>query len=252
MSDFQKRKINYSINSFPKVSVIIPSYNRFKYLLNAVESVRSQTYQNYEIIIVNDGSEEKDYYSYKFDKKTKVVNLSENQKQLIGFGPGSIRNFGTEIAEGEFLAFLDDDDIWMPEKLEIQLEVMFQYGLGFSSTEGYYGEGKFNSEKKYLLYNSEKYIEDIKYLYRNTDFIKNNKLPEIWDDKFSEIHNCFITSSVIVEKKLFSVLGGFRGLPRWADYDCWKGLHQLSDSIYIEKPLIYYDGTHADGRNYTK
>ena len=52
MSDFQKRKINYSINSFPKVSVIIPSYNRFKYLLNAVESVQSQTYQNYEIIIV--------------------------------------------------------------------------------------------------------------------------------------------------------------------------------------------------------
>ena len=79
-----------------------------------------------------------------------------------------------------------------------------------------------------------------------------DSLPKIWNSEFTNIWNCFITSSVIVEKNLFNKLGGFRNLPLWADYDCWKGLQQLTDSIYINEPLFYFDGLHGDGRNYEK
>ena len=81
----------------PSVSVIIPSYNRFDYLIKALESVKLQTFKNFEIIIVNDGSSDSRYYSHFFDKSIKIVNLEENQKTIHGFGPGSIRNFGMQV-----------------------------------------------------------------------------------------------------------------------------------------------------------
>ena len=74
-------------------------------------------------IIVNDGSSDDRYYNFKFDNKTKVK-FRDKSKKLHGYGPGSIRNFGTDISDGHFLAFLDDDDIWLPDKLKIQVEAM--------------------------------------------------------------------------------------------------------------------------------
>ena len=240
------------MSNYPKVSVIIPSYNRFEFLLEAIESVRIQKYPNFEIIVINDGSTQNEYYKYSFPEFVKIINLQQNQKELHGFGPGSIRNFGTNEATGDYLAFLDDDDIWLENKLNKQISEMLKNDFLLSSTEGYYGEGRFNPKKKYLLYNQEKYMDDYKYLYRKTNFIKKNSLPNIWNSEFTNIWNCFVTSSVIVEKNLFNKLGGFRNLPLWADYDCWKGLQQLTDSIYINEPLFYFDGLHGDGRNYEK
>ena len=238
--------------NYPKVSVIIPSYNRFEFLLEAIESVKIQKYPNFEIIVINDGSTQKEYYKHSFPDYVKIINLKQNQKEIHGFGPGSIRNFGTNEANGDYLAFLDDDDIWLENKLNIQISEMLKNDYLLSSTEGYYGEGRYNAKKKYLLYNQEKYIDDYKYLYRKTNFIKKNSLPNIWNSEFTNIWNCFVTSSVIVEKNLFNKLGGFRNLPLWADYDCWKGLQQLTDSIYINEPLFYFDGNHGHGRNYEK
>tara|TARA_B100000902_G_scaffold59643_1_gene66754 strand:+ start:36360 stop:37082 length:723 start_codon:yes stop_codon:yes gene_type:complete len=240
------------MKNFPSVSVIIPSYNRFSFLLDAVDSVKRQNYPNLEIIIVNDGSTEKSYYDHVFENNTIVINLEQNQKEIHGFGPGSIRNFGTQKASGEYLAFLDDDDIWLDNKLINQITEMKNNNFLLSSTEGYYGEGRYNPSEKYPLYNKEKYIKDYKYLYKDTNFLKNNKLPKIWNSEFTNIWNCFITSSVVVQKELFNNLGGFRNLPMWADYDCWKGLQQLTDSIYIDEPLFYFDGLHGHGRNYEK
>ena len=70
------------MSNLPKVSVIIPSFNRFDYLLRAIDSVESQNYKNLEIIVVNDGSDEDGYYKYKFNKNVKIINLKENQKQI--------------------------------------------------------------------------------------------------------------------------------------------------------------------------
>jgi len=240
------------ILSNPKVSVIIPSYNRFDFLLDSINSVLMQNYENFEIIVINDGSTEDDYYNYKFPKQVSIIHLEENQKNIHGYGPGSIRNFGTKEATGEYLAFLDDDDIWLEDKLNTQVSQMLEGNFLLSSTEGYYGEGRYDKKQSYLLYNQEKYMKDYKYLYRKTDFIKNNSLPNIWTSEFTNIWNCFITSSVIVQKKLFENLGGFRNLPLWADYDCWKGLQQLTDSLYVDKPLFYFDSLHGYGRNYEK
>ena len=96
---------------------------------------------------------------------------------------------------------MDDDDIWLPEKLSIQIKEMTDEKFGLSSTEGYYGEGIFNPEKKYKLYNKQHYIKDLKYIYKDTKFLSRGNLPRVWDCEFTKVHNCFITSSVIVERK---------------------------------------------------
>ena len=106
----------------PLVSVIIPSFNRLNYLLRSIESVFNQTYTKTEVIVINDGSTEEGYLEHKYIKDIKQINLEQNQKIINGFGPGNIRNFGINIASGDWIAFLDDDDLWLKEKLEIQLQ----------------------------------------------------------------------------------------------------------------------------------
>ena len=91
------------------------------------------------------------------------------------------------------MAFLDND-VWLENKLEIQINQMISEGYKLSSTEGFYGEGRYVKDKNYLLYNKEKYMKDYKYLFRKTNFIKNNQLPKVWDFEFTKIWNCFITS----------------------------------------------------------
>jgi glycosyltransferase involved in cell wall biosynthesis len=236
----------------PKVSVIIPSYNRFDSLLNAVESVEAQNYENIEIIVVNDGSTDENYKNYKFNKTVKIVHLENNQKKVNGFGPGAIRNFGTEVADGKYLAFLDDDDLWLPNKLLTQITSLEKSHHKFSSTEGYYGGGSYAKNNKYPLYNKEYFFKDIKHKYKKSGFFKKNTFPLLWDAEFMKIHNCVITSSVVVEREIFNILGGFRGLPRWADYDCWLGLIEFTKFIYIDEPLFYYDGNHKEGQHYYK
>ena len=107
-----------------KVSVIIPSFNRYSHLLNAIESIQNQTYKNFEIIVVNDGSTEDDYHSNELRKLSKVIHIDRNNTPEWGGSRPAVRNFGISEAEGDFIAFLDDDDIWFPNKLERQIYEM--------------------------------------------------------------------------------------------------------------------------------
>ncbi len=102
------------------ISVVIPAYNCSFYLLDAVESICNQTVRPQEIIIVDDGSS---------DETSKVANTcAERHPSLIRYlyqnnqGPSSARNTGIRNARGEFIAFLDADDLWLPSKLELQLK----------------------------------------------------------------------------------------------------------------------------------
>lgn len=102
----------------PLVSVVIPFYNRVDWLEEAVDSVLEQTYTNYEIIVVNDGSKEEiEVFLKKYSEKIRYI-YQENA------GSGSARNNGVEHAKGEYIALLDSDDIWCKDKLELQIQYM--------------------------------------------------------------------------------------------------------------------------------
>ena len=113
-----------------KVSVIIPVYNAEKYVEDAVKSVLSQTYENIEILIIDDGSPDKSIEICERFKNPKVKIIRQKNRGLAG-----ARNTGIRHAQGDYLAFLDADDMWLPEKLEkhiLHLENSSQIGISFS------------------------------------------------------------------------------------------------------------------------
>ncbi|MBV9346254.1 MAG: glycosyltransferase family 2 protein [Gammaproteobacteria bacterium] len=104
----------------PEVSIIIPSYRRVPYLRAAVDSVCAQTHQAWELIVVDDGSgSESQRYLEELEQLPAVRVL-----RLIHTGnPSAVRNAGLELARGEFVAFLDSDDVWLPDKLRLQMQL---------------------------------------------------------------------------------------------------------------------------------
>ncbi|WP_310993460.1 glycosyltransferase family 2 protein [Aequorivita marina] len=106
----------------PLVSVITPIYNAEKFLEAAIGSVQNQTYSNWELILIDDASTDdsakiaNEFYTE--DSRIHYKKLPKNQ------GPAIARNSAIELANGEYIAFLDSDDFWAPDKLEIQVEFM--------------------------------------------------------------------------------------------------------------------------------
>ena len=116
-----------------KVSVIIPAYNAEKFIGEAIESVLNQTYKNIEIIVVDDGSKDNTYHIVKqnFGNQVKLIRKKNG-------GVSSARNMGVKNAEGEFIAYLDADDYWLPQKLEIQLRCFEKFPeCGLCYTDAY-------------------------------------------------------------------------------------------------------------------
>ena len=114
----------------PLVSVIMPCYNMEKYIAYTIESVQRQTYNYWELLIVDDAST---------DKTANIVKSHQNQDNRIHFfakpkhsGIADTRNQCIQMAKGRFLAFLDSDDLWHPKKLEQQLQFMMERNIGFS------------------------------------------------------------------------------------------------------------------------
>lgn len=236
-----------------KISVIIPTYNRFKYLLNALKSVRNQTYKNIEIIIVNDCSTQEEYYNYKFEGCI-VINLDKNSKARFGHAsPGGFqRSMGMKIASGEYIAFLDDDDYWLPDKLEKQLTAMLTSRCLISCTDGLIGNGAYDKTKRYTLYNKERYQGTIKNIFTNkgkSELMKYG-FPTIWNEEFLKVHNCAIASSIMINRSIIDKIGYFSN-QLWApDYEYWLRAIKHSDLMYVDEPLMYFDVGHGDGQNY--
>lgn len=235
------------------VSVIIPTYNRFEYLLNAIQSVKNQTYKNIEIIIVNDCSTQKEYYNYNYDKCI-VIHLDKNSKERFGHAsPGGYqRSQGMKITSGEYIAFLDDDDYWLPDKLKKQIYAMEESKCLISCTDGLYGSGIYDKEKKYIIYNKEKYQNTIKGIFnrKGKGILMEKGFPDIWTKEFIDVHNCCIASSVVINKSIVDKIGYFSN-QLWApDYEYWKRAMEHSNLVYLNEPLLYWDSRHGYGQNY--
>lgn len=120
------------MNESNLVSIITPSYNCERYIEETIESVVQQTYKNWELIIVDDCSLD---YTCKIverysidDKRIKLIKLNTNS------GASKARNVALTNAKGRFIAYLDSDDLWYPEKLEVQINFMLENNYAFSCT----------------------------------------------------------------------------------------------------------------------
>ena len=240
-----------------KISVIIPTYNRFKYLLNAIDSVVKQSYKNLEIIVINDNSTQKEYYEYDFtkvDSRITIIHLKENsrQKYKIPSPAANARNIGIDNSKGDYIAFLDDDDVWLPNKLEIQIKVMKEKKFEMSATQNFIGNGPYDSSKKYRLGNDELWYNLLKNKFLKQDCNDlDNGLPDIITYQHLLIHNLLITSTIIMTKDLITKTGKFNLKNRNEDHQYWKeALQIISGCYYIKIPLGYYDNSHGDGRLY--
>ena len=116
----------------PLVSIITPVYNAEMFLSDTIKSVQNQTYKNWEMLLVDDCSKDnsaqiiKEFQKY--DDRIKYIKLEKNS------GASVSRNTGIKNAKGRFIAFVDSDDIWKPEKLEVQVKYMLENNLGFTFT----------------------------------------------------------------------------------------------------------------------
>lgn len=146
------------------VSIIMPVYNVEKYIAQSIESVINQTYKEWELLIMDDASTDSSYSI--MEKYSMVDDRIKIHKAEKNMGVVKIRNSLTELATGKYIAFLDSDDMWMPEKLERQQFFMNENNISISCTE--YIRINENNEK----INDVEILEHIKY----SDLLKNNYL----------------------------------------------------------------------------
>ena len=114
----------------PTISVVIPAYNAEHTILDTIKSVQQQTFSDYEIIVINDGSEDRtlELVEQVEDSRVKVFSYSNG-------GLSTARNRGIARATGEYITFLDADDLWTPDKLEAQLAALQKHpeaGVAYS------------------------------------------------------------------------------------------------------------------------
>lgn len=190
----------------PLVSVIIPVYNAEKFIGPAIQSVLNQTFSNYEIIVINDGSTDGTREVLK-SFVGKIRYLSQKNK-----GPSAARNLGIQIARGDLICFLDADDLWVSDKLEVQVTFMENHpdiGLLCSDHEEF-------DHKRIVLQS---------FLKKKEDSLGSNIIGKIpIDDPFLKLIllNFISTPTVMVRKKCFDKIGIFdESLRSIEDRDLW-------------------------------
>lgn len=205
--------------SLPKVSVIIPTYNRARYICRAINSVLNQTFTDHEIIVVDDGStDETKGVLVPFNGKIKYI-YQNNQ------GISGARNRGIEEARGEYIAFLDSDDWWAPEKLAEQVKVLDA------------------NPKAGIVYSRMPIInekgEKIGMKPAGATGKNFKELLEIWGD--------LPTSSVMTRRACFDKVGVFDlSLPPMEDIDMWLRIARFYDLYEIESKTLAYYARHDD------
>ena len=200
------------MSNIPRVSVIIPTYNRAAYLVEAVESVMAQGYDDYEVIVADDGSTD--------DTAERVAAFGESVRylRLAHSGrPSVARNRALEVARGELVAFLDDDDRWHPEKLQRQVAL-----FGGEPAPG-------------LVYSDLRFF--------STDGVSEPVLApgqkRAGDIFAALLSDCFVhTSTVILRRSLLDVTGRFdETMASAEDFDLWLRLAYAAPVGFVDAPL---------------
>ena len=199
-----------------KVSVIIPNYNYSKYVCEAVDSALGQTYQDKEVIVVDDGSTDNSVELLtKYGDKIKLI-------RQTNAGVCASRNNGVAASSGELIAFLDADDVWLPEKLEKQV-------------------AQFLADPNVVL--SHVGVQDIDAngsgLATHIDGMSGTVFCELLSfDRGVILGGC---SGSVVPRNVFDEAGGFdRRLATSADWDFYFRTSRLGDVAFVHEPLLKY------------
>jgi glycosyltransferase involved in cell wall biosynthesis len=203
----------------PLVSVIIPTYNRWPMIAEAVESVLTQTFDAFELIIVDDGST---------DNTARLLRSCDSRLKIFSqsrAGVAAARNAGVAISLGKYLAFLDSDDVWSPAKLAIQADFMERNsGAHICQTEEIWIRGgvRVNPKSKHRKPSGD--------IFRRS------------------LELCLVSpSAVMMTKELFDLAGGFdESFPVCEDYDLWLRIALGHPVFLIDSPLVTKRGGHAD------
>ena len=203
-------RMNSSKN--PGVTVLIPTYNRARFLPKAIDSVFEQTYSNFEIIVVDDGStdETTDLLSKYKDKRLRILK-TQNQ------GVSKARNLGISQSNSQSIAFLDSDDFWYPNKLEVQLELISDnVGLVYCS---------------YIL---ESRLGKIPMQARFSGLVEN----EFYRNPTVAIVGAGMSTAVIKKSVLLEINGFDVSVPPPSeDYDLFWRISKITEFKYVSEPL---------------
>jgi glycosyltransferase involved in cell wall biosynthesis len=203
--------------SGPLISVILPVYNRANWVARAIDSVLSQTYQNFELLVIDDGSTD--------DTSRVLENYGSRLKVLkqAHRGATAARNLGLEYARGEFVAFIDSDDRWYADRLSSQLHC-------------------FNRREVGLVFGNAALVD-----YRQTPprhlkrtFFDNVRPSRGRVMEFFE-RGCFVPfSSVLARRRCFTETGGFTTGRVAADYLKWLEISARYEFDYVPNPVYEY------------
>ncbi|MGB3402563.1 MAG: glycosyltransferase [Microcoleaceae cyanobacterium] len=209
----------------PKISIVLPTYNQERYISDAIESVIHQTYQDFEIIIVNDASTDGtvDCVQAYSDSRIRLYSSPRNQ------GESAATNFGIQQAQGEWIAILHSDDIFAANKLEKQIHYIEsnpQVGAVLTQVQVI-------NESKQPMSSENHPLQRI--------FAQPNRTRFQWLNHFFTKDNCLCQTSAMIRRQCYQKLGlydlRFRQIP---DFDFWVRFCLHYDLYILSEPLIYY------------
>jgi len=222
----------------PEVSVVIPSYNHEDYIEECINSVLKQSYQDFEIIITDDGSRDNTVKNIlKFDdSRIKLYINRENKGACIA------ANHCIKQSSGKFIAMLSSDDVWMPDKLEIQVDFMKKH----NNIAGVFTKIIGIDEDSHPIY-------DENFIFKDT-FNVPNRTRYQWLNHFFYHGNCLCHPSSLIRRECYDQVGLFNptmaGLP---DLDFWVRLCFYKDIHIINKKLVkfrfFQNQLNASGHN---
>jgi glycosyltransferase involved in cell wall biosynthesis len=200
--------------SRPEVSVVIPAYNAESYVGSALDSVFAQTFRDFEVLVVDDGS---------IDGTAKVVSEYGATVRYIrqaNAGVSQARNQGIEASAGRYVAFLDADDTWFPEKLDRQLAHLSR------------------SPQHKACYSA---LAVVTADMRPIKLSRSKRSGSLLEDLILRGNVIGSGSTVLCERSLFAAVGGFDpALSQCADWDMWIRLATRTDFLYVDEPLVTY------------